>query len=402
MEPGGGTVASIPLGDFLMTAEPVWVWDAAARKILWANQAGRSFWRADSLDALRARRFPTRGKWIELLAELAAAPGGAREWLHVVDLGRALGRPAVRCQIQALQVAGEKPGLIIRILDYPPVPASDATQPAASASMPGPRGKSSSVKPPARETVATKLRANERRQARAPAVTVIPPGDMLALQVQELCHEMRNPLSVIRGFAERIREATAPGRQHGQLGAYADNIIEGADLAMAILADFSGRLLNPEQRRPETGAADLKGSVESCLRLISPLAKSSGVKIRRRLPGSLPPLITADRVLKQVLLNLLMNAIRHHKTGGEIKILASRRRDGAVRLAVMDDGKGMTKKEIRTALAKSRKPPAPQPGRSGVGLPLVKRLIEAEGGSIAIASERGKGTTVEIILPAAA
>jgi signal transduction histidine kinase len=213
---------------------------------------------------------------------------------------------------------------------------------------------------------------------------------------------MRNPLSVIRGFAERIKETAASQRDRDRLVAYADDIVEGANLAMAILTDFSARMLNPEQRPAETGPTEVKAVVESCLRLIAPLAKSSGVKLHRRLTGELPPLAAPERVLKQILLNVLMNAVRHHKTGGEIRVLARARKDGSVRLTVSDDGRGMTKKDIRTALAKSRKTPAPEPGRSGLGLPLVKRLVEAEGGSIAIASQRGKGTTVEIAFPAAA
>ncbi len=109
-----------------------------------------------------------------------------------------------------------------------------------------------------------------------------------------------------------------------------------------------------------------------------------------------------ERVLKQILLNVLINAVRHQKTGGRVQVTVRKRKDGTVRLAISDDGKGMTKKEIRRVMsAARRKASAPSvPGRSGLGLPLVKRLVESAGGTLAIESARGKGTTVEMLFPA--
>jgi signal transduction histidine kinase len=109
----------------------------------------------------------------------------------------------------------------------------------------------------------------------------------------------------------------------------------------------------------------------------------------------------SEHGLRQILLNLLMNAVRHQKTGGSVKVTALARKDGSVRLAVADDGRGMTKKEIKTVMKALRDalPPARQrqPGSSGLGLPLVKRLAETAGGVLSIESARGKGTTVAIV-----
>ncbi len=82
---------------------------------------------------------------------------------------------------------------------------------------------------------------------------------------------------------------------------------------------------------------------------------------------------------------------------------ARHRKNGAVRLTVADDGKGMTKKEIRSVMSAARRksPVSPPPGRSGLGLPLVKRLVESAGGTLAIESARGKGTTVAMLFPSA-
>ncbi len=206
---------------------------------------------------------------------------------------------------------------------------------------------------------------------------------------------------MILGFAERLRDGASSGKSKSQLGGYAGNILESAELAMAILTDFSARILSPDAQPARPEPVEIRGTVESSLRMIAPLAKQAGIKVSRSTDRNLPALFTGERVLKQILLNLLMNAVRHQKTGGKIKITARGRKDGSVRLAVADNGKGMTKKEIKAVMKVARRKATqpPQPGRSGLGLPLVIRLVEGAGGRLAIDSARGKGTTIEMIFP---
>ena len=172
---------------------------------------------------------------------------------------------------------------------------------------------------------------------------------------------------------------------------------------MAILSDFTDRILRPEDDLPTPEPVELGVTVESCVRLITPLAKQAGIKVYRSTPRNLPKLMAGERVVKQVLLNLLMNAVRHQKTGGKIAVTARRRKDHAIYLTVADDGKGMTKKEIRAVLTSSRRKNRrdARSGDFGFGLPLVRRLVEAAGGQLSIESARGKGTTVGITFPAA-
>jgi signal transduction histidine kinase len=411
MKTESGAAAHIPLGEFLTTEEPVWVWDASARRILWANQAGREFWGAASIDAIRAKRFSSRNKSVERLTALAAQPGGAKEWTETLTLSAASGRRPTKCYIQGLEVAGGRPGLIVKALgdanrrERAPADRGDETAnaPAARGKRPAPE-KSDRA---AFDAIAKRLRrpegqSRDRAQAFAGPASGTERGNLdqetLALNVRELCHEVRNPLQVILGFAERIIEIAPPGRRQDQLRAYAGDIVEGANLAMAILGDFSARMLHPDDEPPRAEPADLRAAIESCIRLILPLARASGIKVRRRVEGRLPALMMAEQALKQILLNLMMNAVRHNNSVRQIKLTARRRKDGTVRLTVADDGKGMNKKEIRAAMVGSS---APSQGRSGLGLPLVKRLVENVGGRIAMQSARGKGTTVEILFPSA-
>jgi len=412
METESGTLASIPLGEFLMTEEPVWVWDASAHRILWANQAGRRLWGASSLEDVQAKRFSPRNKMAARLKALASQPGAAKEWVETLRLDAAFGRTSVRCQLQGLRVAGGRPGLIVKALNPPFGRNNAAPQPARAVTPSDPAISAAKNKTAASDKTALKAITTRLKQERTPQTpgqktrrhasdpTALEP-ERVELMLREFCHEMRNPLSVIAGFAQRIKDIAPAGKRPDQLRAYADDIIESADLAMAILGDFSANLLCPESPSPAPERIDVRSTVESCLRLIAPLANQSDIRLYRRVEGRLSHLMVAERVMKQVLLNLLMNAIRHHKTGGSIKVTARQRKDGTVRLTVGDDGKGMTKKEIKAALSPSSQASASRKGRSGLGLPLVKRLVENSGGELTINSQRGKGTTVEIVFPVA-
>jgi signal transduction histidine kinase len=390
-----GASASLALGDLLTADDPVWIWDLGARRILWANRAGQAFWGAGTLDALRERGFGVRDRTLSRVKAFAADSAQAREWTETLSFTGRGDRSPVTCALQSLQVAGGNPGLIVRVLDAPPPKAASGSKRAAS----------NLTEEPALKAIAARLQKARASRRRSPAPIANAPdpgeadaaaGQTSAALIRELCHELRNPLTVIIGFAERICESET-GRSPSKAKAYAENILEGAHLAMDILRDFSGRAGAPVFTPPEP--ADVKAAVESCLRLVSPLAKQAGLTLSKSVGRHLPRLNAEDRALKQILLNVLLNAVRHQKTGGRISVTARRRRNGALRIGISDDGIGMTKKEIKAALGGKRKPATDSGPLSGLGLPLVKRLVENAGGSIAIESARRKGTAVEMNFP---
>ncbi|MEJ2123444.1 MAG: HAMP domain-containing sensor histidine kinase [Alphaproteobacteria bacterium] len=465
----------IPLGDFLTAEEPVWVWDVKARRILWANHAGRDFWGAPSQDALRERRFSTQDRAAARIAALLRKHGTHGEWTDALTLASAAGRVTVQCTMQTLELADGGNGLIIRVLDDPAMKDGEfstrkrqsktkAQAKAKSAATAQSKGKAqpktgkaaalsepsampagdraalaaiaaqmqaaASPSPTARKT--RKSSASKSSPAPAPAsakksaaASPKPPRkpaprtsafsplgneayhmpDALTLMLRELCHELRNPLTVILGFAERIRDSGLMRRNPEKAQSYAGNIVESAELAMEILADFSARVLLPGAGLPQPEPVEIGPIVTRCVQLITPLATQAGLKVSKTAGKTLPRLHISERALKQILLNVLMNAVRHQKTGGKVRVAARKLKDGVVRLTITDDGIGMTKKEIRTALGVSRKSPPPDteaPGRSGLGLPLVKKLVESTGGTLSIDSVRRKGTTIEILFPSSA
>jgi signal transduction histidine kinase len=397
VETDGGGAAALSLGDILTADEPVWVWDIEARRILWANRAGRAFWGAETLETLRERRFDPRSKAISRMAALAGGPDIAREWTESLALPGRADRTPVTCHMQAMLVAGGRPGLIVRALGGPPAKARAHRKSAPDAPDDGNAADSAALK-----HIAARLKQAQagKRKARAPERREAPPAAaaLPAALIRELCHELRNPLTVILGFAERIRDSD-PVRARAAIKTYAGNILEGAHFALEILSDLSARLNRGETAPPPPEPADVRAAVATCLRLIAPLARQAGMSVSKSMGRSLPRLRAEERALKQILLNVLVNAVRHQKTGGRIAVTARMRRDRSLLLAVSDDGIGMTKKEIKAALGAGRA--NGEGSGQGIGLPLVKRLVESAGGDLSIESARRKGTTVAMCFPPA-
>jgi signal transduction histidine kinase len=402
-----GGAETLAFGDILTTEEPVWVWDIEARRILWANSAGRAFWGAETLDALRARRFDPRNKALARMAERATA---SHQWGDTLTLPGRSGKQPVTCSVQAMQVAGGRTGLLVRAVEGAPQRNVQALELRASEPVPANPIETQALK----RLGARVKRAQAARRAdtdQAPAAEnsgVVAPaapadGDEAGLppaMLRELCHELRNPLTVILGFAERIRDSD-PVRARGKIKSYAENILEGAQFAMEILADFAGRIRDGNEPPFPPEPADVGAAVSSSLRLVAPLATQAGMTVTKSVGRTLPRLRTEERALKQILLNVLVNAVRHQKTGGKIAVTARMQRNRSLLLSVSDDGIGMTRKEIRAALGAGPKARNKTTSGSGLGLPLVKRLVEGAGGAIAIESARRKGTTVAMTFPPA-
>jgi signal transduction histidine kinase len=107
--------------------------------------------------------------------------------------------------------------------------------------------------------------------------------------------------------------------------------------------------------------------------------------------------------LTEILLNLLSNAIKFTELGGAIEVTVRRAEHGGIAFAVCDTGCGMSPAEIEIALEVFGQVDAGLARRhegTGLGLPLARKLAELHGGSLVIASEKGRGTTVTVMLPA--
>jgi two-component system cell cycle sensor histidine kinase PleC len=216
-----------------------------------------------------------------------------------------------------------------------------------------------------------------------------------------MSHEMRTPLNAVIGFAELMLSEI-----HGPLGDrryvdYIDHIRVGGQQLLAIvdatldLSQLAAGRLGLELQRVEPQAI-----AEECLQSVAAQAEAAKVEVTMR-PSIAPQVIADPDRLKQVLINLLTNAIKFTQPGGRVSIGASSQGDG-IAFEVNDTGIGMTPDQIVLARQPFRMVDGSMTrAKSGIGLglPLAERLVRLHGGELRIDSRPGCGTTVTAILP---
>jgi two-component system cell cycle sensor histidine kinase PleC len=219
-----------------------------------------------------------------------------------------------------------------------------------------------------------------------------------------MSHELRTPLNAIIGFSEALelgmagslqpRQAEYAGLIH-QSGEHLHNVINDIlDLAKV----DAGKL----ELHEET-AIDPRDVVDACVTLMKSHAVAGSVALSVDATSRLPYLRADATRLKQILLNLVSNAIKFTEAGGEVVVSVRHGDDGGIAFAVRDTGPGMTEREIATALEPFGQVDASHTRRhegTGLGLPLAQRLAELHGGSLVVSSVKGRGTTVTVTLPA--
>jgi two-component system cell cycle sensor histidine kinase PleC len=217
-----------------------------------------------------------------------------------------------------------------------------------------------------------------------------------------MSHELRTPLNAIIGFSDVLAE-----EMFGPIGLpryreYANDIRSSGRHLLALINDIL------DISRIEIGAVDLSESpldpsalVWSCMRLVHERATNSGVELHQSLDADLPLLYGDERRLKQVLINLLANAVKFTPSGGRVTISAHRATDGFI-FAVADTGIGMSEDDIELALKPFGQVDTGLDRKyegAGLGLPLAKALADLHDGRLDISSVPDKGTTVTIHLP---
>jgi two-component system sensor histidine kinase BaeS len=209
----------------------------------------------------------------------------------------------------------------------------------------------------------------------------------------DVAHELRTPITVIRGQAEGIVDGVYPAdaeQMRPVLAATRTLEVLVDDLRTLALAEVGTLQL---QREP----VDLSVLVHDTLAPFADAARAAGAHL---VAGVEPPglVVEADAVrLGSVLANLVANALRHVHVGGEVRLSASRR-GASVRIAIRDNGDGIAAELLPRVFDRFVKGPD-SPG-SGLGLAIVRGIVDAHGGRVAVASTPGAGTEVEIILPA--
>jgi signal transduction histidine kinase len=217
-------------------------------------------------------------------------------------------------------------------------------------------------------------------------------------------HELRSPVNAILGFAQLLVQG-----RHGPLGspayeAYARDLHGGAKHLLALINDLLdlSRIEAGKYELTET-LVDIDEIVERAVRFAATGAEDRGMRIDVRYERGRPTVRGDERALFQSVLNLVTNSVRYGIEFGEIVLVSRLRNDGAVELAVIDNGPGIAPEDLEKVLEPFQRINAPRTQEvqgSGLGLPIVKRLIELHGGAFTLESELGVGTTARIVLPA--
>ncbi|MBS0242686.1 MAG: sensor histidine kinase [Proteobacteria bacterium] len=218
-----------------------------------------------------------------------------------------------------------------------------------------------------------------------------------------MSHELRTPLNAILGFSEVMKAEILGPIENPSYKEYAGNIHESGRHLLHLINEIldlsrieAGRYeLNEEPAR----LADI---VEDCHRLLKLRAESKGLRLVLDLDERLPQIWVDERAIRQIVLNLLSNALKFTPTGGMITLRVAAMPEGGQLVSVKDTGPGIPKDEIPKVLqAFGQGSLAHQTaeGGTGLGLPIVRNLIELHGGRFELLSELRKGTEVRIELP---
>jgi signal transduction histidine kinase len=218
-----------------------------------------------------------------------------------------------------------------------------------------------------------------------------------------MSHELRTPLNAILGFSEIIQsEVLGPGVP--KYREYANDINGAGHHLLSLINDIldlskaeAGKL----ELRPEPVV--LEELIEECIRLVRGRATEQGLRVVKAAKPM--PAMEIDRLrMKQVLLNLMSNAVKFTQSGGSVTVEAEQIASGDVMVRVRDTGIGIPTDQIATVFEPFHQIDSKLSRKfegTGLGLSLVRTFVELHGGTVRLESEVDKGTTVSICLPAA-
>jgi two-component system, cell cycle sensor histidine kinase PleC len=218
-----------------------------------------------------------------------------------------------------------------------------------------------------------------------------------------MSHELRTPLNAILGFSEVMKAELFGTHAVPSYKEYSEDIhSSGQHLLMLIneILDLS---------RVEAGRYELKEEsvalvnvVEECRHLLAMRAKNRGINVIEALDEALPRIWADERAVRQVTLNLLSNAIKFTPQGGSVTIKVGWTSAGGEYLSIRDTGPGIPEEEIPVVLSSFGRGSLAQKNAdegTGLGLPIVKGLVELHGGEFKLLSKVREGTEVIVIFP---
>ena len=219
-----------------------------------------------------------------------------------------------------------------------------------------------------------------------------------------MSHELRTPLNSIIGFSDSLLSGTQGDITDKNQREYLSNILNAGSHLLELINDILdlSRIESGRMALEETDV-DIAELVANVLRLTFEQSTSKGIQIIDRIDPDMPHVRADKRQIRQVLLNLLSNAMKFTSSGGRIRITVGIKHNGDVAIAIRDNGVGIAPDDlmrvqqpfIQVADSQTRKHQG-----TGLGLAIVKSIVEQHGGEFGLESTLGHGTVARFTLPA--
>jgi two-component system, cell cycle sensor histidine kinase PleC len=218
-----------------------------------------------------------------------------------------------------------------------------------------------------------------------------------------MSHELRTPLNAIIGFSEIIADDSFGPDGLPMYTEYARDIRDSGKHLLTVINDILDySRIDSGKTELSDDINDIEEVISASIRVVVNRAESAGVQVRQSVHESLPPLVADALKLKQILLNILSNAVKFTESGGTVEVSARMAADGGVDIQIADTGIGMSGDEVALAFqpfAQVESTLNRKYDGTGLGLPITKALTELHGGKLLIDSTPGVGTTVTVHLP---
>ncbi len=217
-----------------------------------------------------------------------------------------------------------------------------------------------------------------------------------------ISHELRTPLNAIIGFSEVMRLGQFGDIKNEKYRGYVNDIHASGGQLLSLINDLLD-LSKIEAGKMELNftAVNIVDATEDAMRQLQESATRGRVLVRKSFPDKLPRVVADLRAMRQVMQNILSNAIKYTNPGGQVIVSAHIAKTGELALRIKDTGIGMNTAQMKDSLEPFKR--VETSGRdtqgTGLGLPLTKALVEANRATFDISSEPGQGTLIEITFP---
>ncbi len=219
-----------------------------------------------------------------------------------------------------------------------------------------------------------------------------------------MSHELRTPLNAVIGFSDIMQNQRFGPIENPRYVEYSKDINESGMHLLDIINDILdlAKIESGQSNVENESDFDIVTVVNSACAMLRPLVARQNVLLAVEAPDRIIHLRAVERMIRQILINIVSNAVKYTDAHGTVKISFDCRTNGSLSIVVTDSGIGMTVDEIKVALTpfgqvSNNLPNVPQ--GTGLGLPLAKAMMDLHDGEFVMRSQLGAGTTVLLIFP---